>query len=90
MQALLSNKFFLIAFVALCVLIPLNMIDGLVAERQAYQQHAINDMSASSTSAQRLTGPVLLLPCSETFQQKYYVRDRPSHRPRYAKRVCTR
>ena len=67
MYSILSNKFSLIGLTALAVMIPLNMIGGLVQERQAFHAAAIEEMSATSTGGQRLTGPVLYLPCEETY-----------------------
>lgn len=71
MKALLSNRFLIIAFVGAAVLIPLNMIAGLVEERQGYHAQAVADMEKSSAGPQRLVGPVLYLPCDMTSENVY-------------------
>lgn len=65
-RKLLSNKFVLIALVALGILLPLGMIGDLVRERAGFHEAAVADMARSSTASQRITGPVLRLPCTAT------------------------
>ncbi|MGE0485664.1 MAG: cell envelope integrity protein CreD [Gammaproteobacteria bacterium] len=63
---LLSNKFALIGLVALGILLPLGMIEDLVGERAGFHEAAIADMARTATGSQRVTGPVLRVPCTET------------------------
>jgi len=66
MKTLFTSKYFVIALVALAVAVPLAMIDGLVAEREAYRDQVVADIARSSTSAQTLVGPLLVAPCTRT------------------------
>lgn len=90
MSRLFSNKYSLTALVALAVLIPLNMIQGLVAERERTHRQAIDEMSASATGPQSLTGPVLVVPCVEDYPTE--VVDPRTHETRVKRetRDCTR
>ncbi len=90
MRGIFSNRFFAVGLVALAILMPLNMISGLVAERQQNHRQAIADMSATSTTAQQVIGPVLVIPCRETYQVQY--QDQTSDLPQWraATRDCTR
>lgn len=51
-----------IAVLMLLLLVPLLMIDGLVGERQAYRDGVLQDIARSSAYAQRLRGPLLVVP----------------------------
>ena len=82
MQRVLGSKIAIIVLVSLLLAIPLNMIQDLVTERQGYHRQAIAAMAESSTSAQQMIGPVLVMPCDETVIVKAYP-DRP------IKRDCT-
>ncbi|MCP5202143.1 MAG: cell envelope integrity protein CreD [Gammaproteobacteria bacterium] len=65
-RSLLSNKFALIGLVALGILLPLSMIEDLVGERARFHEAAITDMARTATGNQRIVGPVLRVPCTET------------------------
>jgi inner membrane protein len=90
MRRLLSNRFFAVGLVALAILIPLNMISGLIQERQQVHRQAIDDMSATSTVAQQIIGPVLVIPCRETYKVDYQDQVTRSLQRRDATRDCTR
>ena len=51
-----------IGFLALILQIPVNMISGLVSEREQRRQEVINDVSSSWGNAQVITGPALMVP----------------------------
>ncbi|MDF3937159.1 cell envelope integrity protein CreD [Pseudomonas citronellolis] len=51
-----------IAVLMLLLLVPLLMIGGLVGERQAYRDGVLQDIARSSAYAQRLRGPLLVVP----------------------------
>ena len=55
-----------IAFVALALLAPVNMIQGLVLERQARASAAAADIAAGWGGRQTLSGPYLLVPYERT------------------------
>ena len=90
MRHMLSNRFFAVGLVALAILIPLNMISGLVQERQQIHHQAIAEMSATSTTAQQIIGPVLVIPCRETYKVDYQDQSSHSLQRRDATRDCTR
>jgi len=58
----LSLKLLLVLAMSLAILVPLAMIRGTIQERQAYRQQAVADIAASHAGAQRLSGPVLVVP----------------------------
>ena len=51
-----------VGFLTLLLLIPLQMINGTIAERQGYRQQAVESVAQSFAGAQDLVGPVLVLP----------------------------
>ncbi|MCJ8169272.1 cell envelope integrity protein CreD [Atopomonas sediminilitoris] len=65
MSRTLGFKVLTIALLALLLLIPLLMIDGLVQERQRLRSGVENDIARSSSYAQQITGPVLVVPYVE-------------------------
>ena len=67
MRNLFSNKPVICGLLAVLILIPLGMIGGLVQERQMRQQEVEREIARSGTGAQTLAGPVLVLPCTETY-----------------------
>ena len=62
MQRTLLWKIALIGFVALLLLIPVDMIRGLVAERKLARDGVIAEIARGSSEAQRIAGPVLYVP----------------------------
>lgn len=58
----LGFKLGAIALLVLLLSIPLLMIGGLVAERQALRDGVVEDIARSSSHAQQLTGPLLVVP----------------------------
>lgn len=51
-----------IAFLILMLMWALSMIDGLIDERQMQREYVVQDIARSSSYAQKITGPVLVLP----------------------------
>lgn len=65
MQKSLLIRLLIIAALILILMIPLQMIEGVVRQRQ-YLQHQVEDtIAASSSGAQRLAGPLLVVPYTE-------------------------
>jgi inner membrane protein len=62
MQKALLWKIALIGFVALLLLIPVEMIRGLVAERKQARDGVIAEIARGSSEAQKIIGPVLYIP----------------------------
>ncbi len=55
-------KGILIAFLALLLLVPANMVQDLVRERQSRQQEAVDEISSKWAGTQTIAGPVICLP----------------------------
>jgi len=58
----------MVAVMVLLLMIPLSMIRGTIAERQAYRQQAVASVADSHAGAQVVAGPVLVIPYVETLQ----------------------
>lgn len=69
MFSLLQNKFIVCGLLAVLILIPLEMIGGLVRERQTRQAEVEAEIARSGTGAQIVAGPVLILPCKESWDE---------------------
>lgn len=61
-----------IGFIALILLIPLQMIKGLIQERQSFRQEAMDAVAKSWARAQTLSGPVLVIPYKQQFEVKQW------------------
>lgn len=55
-----------IGFIALLLVIPLMRIGGLVRERQAARDQAVEEIARGAGLAQTITGPVLVVPATRT------------------------
>lgn len=55
-------KLGVIAFITLLLLIPASFIQSLIQERQDRKQEAIEEVSKKWSSAQLISGPVLVIP----------------------------
>lgn len=64
MLKLLNAKPVLIFLLILLLWIPLQMIQGIVSERESYRYQARSDIERSWTGAQQLVGPLLVVPYS--------------------------
>jgi len=62
MQKSLLIRLLVIAGLILILLIPLQMIEGVVSQRQSLQHQVEQTIAASSSGAQRLAGPLLIVP----------------------------
>ena len=58
-------KMVLVGAMTLVIMIPLAMVNGLIAERQSYRRQAVDDVMRSYAGAQAVTGPVLIIPYTE-------------------------
>ena len=70
MQKSLVFKAASIALIFALLLVPLRMIDGIVAERAARQQAVVQELASSSYGKQTLAGPVLSVPYVEQFDEE--------------------
>jgi len=62
MSRSLLYKFLAIGALIVLLLIPINMISGSVNERRAFSESVVRDIARSSSYAQTLFGPVLVVP----------------------------
>jgi len=58
-----------IALLMLLLLIPLLMINGIIADRQFTRDNVLDDIARSSSYSQRLTGPVMVVPYRKTVRE---------------------
>lgn len=63
-------KLGVIALLALALILPLGMVDALVAERRGLRDGVLEEVARSGTGAQRLDGLVLVLPCTDHYEEK--------------------
>lgn len=66
MNKTLSLKLGTIALLVIGLLIPLLMIGGLIGERQTLRDSVVDDIAKSSSYAQQISGPVLVVPYRKT------------------------
>lgn len=66
MGKLLNLKILVIASLMLLLIIPLSMIKGVITERTHYREQARHGIAESWTGAQKLLGPLLVVPYSES------------------------
>lgn len=65
-----SIKIAVIGFLMLVLLIPLNMIEGVVSERSYFRDHAKKSIAQSWTGKQKIIGPVLVVPYIQYYKQR--------------------
>lgn len=66
MQRHLLMKVFAIALLALLLLVPLWMIEAKIEERASYRNEVQSEVAETYAGAQRVNGPVLVIPYVET------------------------
>jgi inner membrane protein len=80
MQQALAWKVGMVVALALLLQIPLGGIDSLVRERQARRDSVVADVARSAAEAQRLAGPVILVPYTQRSTQVTTRIDEAGHR----------
>ncbi len=70
MQKALLYNFFTIGGLALLLLIPLTIIDGVISERKYYRDEVVRNIAKSSTGSQLVTGAILVAPYKETVMKE--------------------
>lgn len=63
-------KIAVIGFLMLVLLIPLNMIEGIVSERSYFRDHASKSIAQSWTGKQKIIGPVLVVPYVQYYKKR--------------------
>jgi inner membrane protein len=69
----LLSKTLIIGFLMLLLAIPLEMVSGVIGERTKNRAQATSEVARAHAGAQRLTGPVLHVPYTETFTRTVVV-----------------
>jgi inner membrane protein len=60
-------KIGVIVLIAIALLVPLAMISGKIDERDATRAGVVRELAASSVGEQTVSGPLLLLPCTDRY-----------------------
>lgn len=74
MNKSLSLKLGTIALLVVVLLIPLLMISGLIDERQSLRDSVVEDIAQSSSHAQQISGPLLVVPYSK-YERAWKIQD---------------
>ena len=61
----LTFKAVMAVVLTLAILIPLQMVRGVIQDRQQYRETAVRDIAANFGGRQLLAGPVLVVPYEE-------------------------
>lgn len=69
MSRALMCKLAAILALTLALIAPLQMAETLVGERRSLRDHVMQDIAQSGTTAQRLEGVVLLVPCTDRYEE---------------------
>lgn len=72
MQKNLVWKLLSIAVMSLFLLIAINMISSLMSERKARRDEVISEIAESSSMAQQVTGPILVVPYLKSVKDPQY------------------
>jgi inner membrane protein len=64
----LTLKILMVVGMTILLLIPLLMIRGVIQERQFYRDEAVRSVARGTAAAQALSGPVLVVPYTETVE----------------------
>lgn len=75
MQKTLLYKLLTIGGLAILLLIPLVMIDGVITERKNYRDEVIREVARSSTGEQTITGAILAIPYTEKVMKTVWTKD---------------
>ena len=62
-------RLLVLGFLALLLLIPVGMVRGVIAERQARRDETVREIGSSWGGAQRIAGPRLVVPFIERWQE---------------------
>ncbi len=65
----LGLKTLMVVALTLAILVPLLMIRGTIQERQSYRDEAVRDIAANFGGPQVFSGPVLVVPYTETLEE---------------------
>lgn len=75
MQKQLLFKCLTLCLLAVVLLIPLGMIEGAINERSAYRAEAVRAIAANSAGQQTITGPLLVIPVEEEYDEAFAAKE---------------
>lgn len=75
MNRALMGKLAAVVGITLGLVVPLRMTEGLIEERRGLRDRVMSDIAQSGTAAQRLEGIVLLVPCTDRYQETETLQD---------------
>jgi len=75
MKFALAKRIALVLLTGIGLMIPMMMIKGLIAERQAAQRGVLSEIAQSSTGEQSVVGPVLLVPYKRKVVHTQFIKD---------------
>ena len=90
MERTLWIKIAVIIGLAVALLIPLKLIESKIAERQATRAEVVTELSNTSVGEQTLSGPLLVVPCTDHYVEEVVDTHRGTRIPTPLKRDCTR
>ncbi|MEM1435828.1 MAG: cell envelope integrity protein CreD [Pseudomonadota bacterium] len=64
-ESALSLRFALVGVLALTLLVPLTLVDGIAFERERYYQSVVTDIAQGYAHAQTVSGPLLVIPATD-------------------------
>lgn len=70
MQRTLLFKTLIVLALAVLICIPLSMIEDTIHERGRFRQEAVAGVAASTVREQTITGPVLVIPYNDEYQEQ--------------------
>lgn len=70
MQRTLLFKCLLLGLLVILLVVPLSMIERTIAERSSYRDAAVTAIAAASAGRQLLTGPLLVIPVEEEYDEQ--------------------
>ena len=71
----LTIKILTITAISLILMLPISMINSKIEERQAFKKSALNNISESSSEAQTITGPIVVVPYVKKSRKTYFNKD---------------
>jgi inner membrane protein len=90
MQKTLLLKIAIILGLMLVVGIPLAMIQSTIQERSAFRDQAVASIAADSVREQQLTGPVLVVPYTDEYEEEVQVASAGVKKTEILKRVSSK
>ena len=72
-------KAIFIAFMSIILLVPISSIESTISNRSYLRNQVVRDIAQSSTGAQTIAGPIIVVPYEVTYTRKKYDHDAQKH-----------